>query len=410
MTGLLTVREIVRSGLCIGCGLCQSIAGREKLALVMTPQGRERPRELSPPSNDELKLINAVCPGLHAPGPSRDQVDEFDEIWGPKAGPWVIGWAGDPEVRFKGATGGVLTALGQFLLASGKVAKILHVRAREDRPMRSRAQVSETPQEVLESCGSRYGSGAALTQLSRLLDEGQPFAVIAKPCDLSAVENLARRDPRVNELIPYRLCLVCGGASESTKYWELFQDWGITEDDVSLMRFRGHGNPGKTHVETKAGQTFEKTYSELWEVEAQWRIQFRCKVCADAIGEVADIAACDVWPGGGPEGEDEGFNGILTRTRAGAALLREAVAAGYLETGREIGFRDMDDFQPHQVRKKKAVWARLAGLKAAGNPVLEADELRIADLARGMSLSDNLWQARGTRKRLEDGKIAEPEA
>jgi hypothetical protein len=32
----LTVEEIVMSGLCIGCGLCQAIADRERVTLVLT--------------------------------------------------------------------------------------------------------------------------------------------------------------------------------------------------------------------------------------------------------------------------------------------------------------------------------------------------------------------------------------
>ena len=55
--------------------------------------------------------------------------------------------------------------------------------------------------------------------------------------------------------------------------------------------------------------------TDLWEDEGKWRLQFRCKICADAIGELADIAVCDAWPGGGPTGEDEGFNGFIARTR-----------------------------------------------------------------------------------------------
>ena len=90
---MLSVPEIVKSGLCIGCGLCQSIVGKEKLTLVTTPGGRERPRQIEAPNGEELALINAVCPGLFAPGPAHDQAGEFDEIWGPKEGPWLIGWA-----------------------------------------------------------------------------------------------------------------------------------------------------------------------------------------------------------------------------------------------------------------------------------------------------------------------------
>ena len=42
---------------------------------------------------------------------------------------------------------------------------------------------------------------------------------------------------------------------------------------------------------------------------------FRCKICPDAIGESADVAALDTWPGGSPKGEDEGFNAVIARKK-----------------------------------------------------------------------------------------------
>ncbi|TIU81728.1 MAG: coenzyme F420 hydrogenase, partial [Mesorhizobium sp.] len=38
----MTLSEVVENGLCIGCGLCRSMAGRD-IEMVMTPEGRERP-------------------------------------------------------------------------------------------------------------------------------------------------------------------------------------------------------------------------------------------------------------------------------------------------------------------------------------------------------------------------------
>ena len=49
-----------------------------------------------------------------------------DLIWGP-AEHLAIGYASDPDVRYRGSTGGVLTALGQYLLESGRAKFILHV-------------------------------------------------------------------------------------------------------------------------------------------------------------------------------------------------------------------------------------------------------------------------------------------
>ena len=39
--------DIVDNGLCIGCGLCQSIAGKDKIKISMTSKGRLEPKEIS---------------------------------------------------------------------------------------------------------------------------------------------------------------------------------------------------------------------------------------------------------------------------------------------------------------------------------------------------------------------------
>jgi coenzyme F420 hydrogenase subunit beta len=320
----------------------------------------------------------------------------------------VIGYAGDPATRDQGSTGGVLTALGRYLVESGEVDFILHVAASREAPMRSRRQISFDAAQVLEGAGSRYGPAAPLVDFLAILDRNRPFAFIGKPCDVNAVRNLARQDPRVDRLMKYALTFVCGGASDLGKSEEVLRQLGLTEAELTLFRYRGFGNPGPTRLETKDGRAFEITYPEMWADEAGWRIQPRCKICPDAIGEGADIAASDCWPGGGPTGEDEGFNGILVRTQAGARLFEAALRAGALAIDREIGPRDMDVFQPHQVRKKRAVWARLAGMAAAGMATPRVTGLRIEELARENGLAQNLAEARGSRRRAKAGRLGEP--
>src|SRR5258706_3057632 len=118
-----------------------------------------------------------------------------------------------------------------------------------------------------------------------------------------------------------------------------------------------------------------------------------------AIGARADLAASDVGLDGGPAGEDARFNGIIVRTQRGLELYRAAVAAGAIVIEpREVSFRDFDEFQPHQVRKKRAVWARLAGMRAAGQPVPETQGFRVAECARINTLAGNLDEGRGARR------------
>jgi coenzyme F420 hydrogenase subunit beta len=402
----LTVEQIVAAGLCIGCGLCRAIAGPDRLEIAMTPEGRERPRVRAPLDAAILARINAVCPGTHVDGAVAGAQSEdaaIDLIWGP-AERLAISHASNPGVRFRGSTGGVLTALGGYLLESGRAKFILHVAASRDAPMRSERRLSFDAASVLDAAGSRYGPAAPLIDFTSILDRAEPFALIAKPCDVSAVRNLAKFDPRVDRYMRYALSLVCGGASELTKSQEILDGLGIDETQLSLFRYRGHGNPGPTRLETKDGRAFELTYQQMWAEESTWRIQSRCKICPDAMGESADLVVSDVWPGGGTTGEDEGFNGVIVRTRRGRELYEAALAAGAIvESPRRVSFRDFDDFQPHQVRKKRAVWARLAGRKAAGQPVPEANGLRLRDCARLNSMEENLAQARGARRRSNTG-------
>lgn len=407
------LNRISEHGLCIGCGLCQSVAGPDRVRMAVTPEGYERPVIHGALDHETVDRIYDVCPSTRVEGLPEALVGAdttIDPVWGPYLR-IVLSHAADPDVRHKASTGGVLSALAAYLLDSGRVEFILHVAAGAN-PMGGERHVSIDRAGVMQAAGSRYGPAAPLLDIGNVLDRGRSFAFIGKPCDIAALRNLARHDPRVDELCRYMLTLVCGGYMEAKAMRRFLAGEGIKEQDVTSFRYRGHGCPGLTRIETKDGRVIEKNYLDMWgEDDTAWGLPFRCKVCPDGIGEAADIAASDTWPGGAPtwEGqeEDKGTNAVLARSAAGLELLEAAVRDGALVDGGEIGPRVMDDYQPHQVKKKLSVWSRYAGLKAAGRLVPEVARLRIADLARQRSFADNLAQARGTRQRVHEGRTSE---
>ncbi len=409
-SNLLSIETIIEAGLCIGCGLCRSIAP-DAIGMEMRPDGAEVPVARRPLTDRELGLINETCPGVRVDGrrpETESPAARWDTIWGPAIA-MARGYAGDPEVRFRCSAGGGTSALGIHLLEAGEVDFILHVRASRRQPMRSEARVSRTRADVLESAGSRYGPAAPLVDLIQQLDRGRPFAVIGKPCDISAIQNLSRVDPRVDELVRYRIAIVCGGASSFRLSLDLIERFGVSEPEVSLLRYRGYGNPGRTRVETGDGRAYEVTYNDLWADEDKWRIFFRCKICGDALGESADIAISDVWPGGGPTGEDAGFNGFIARTERGAGLLRRAVEAGALTLVGDMDFRNFDVVQPHQVRKKQAITARLAALREAGFPAPDYRDLRLDEAAATATREFGQENSEGMKRRLATKRPAEPD-
>ena len=404
----LTLERVVDTGLCIGCGLCQSVAGADRVRLMLHGEGGERPQVLTPLDADTERRILAVCPGVRVEAPdgssgrarpARDGAPARHPIWG-LAERVALGHAADPGVRFEAASGGVLSALAIFLIESGKVEFVLHVAASAELPLRSDAQSSFTPAQVMGGARSRYGPAAPLVDFCSLLEGGRRFAFVGKPCDVAAVRNLARLDPRVNELVPYLLTMFCGGVSELSLSLDFLRGRDLALEQVRLFRYRGYGCPGPTRVETHNGRVFETTYNDFWGAdESTWRLQFRCKICPDSIGEQADIAALDAWPGGSPTDEDEGFNAVVARTPRGAALLAEAAAAGAVRVVRELNLTDLDGLQPHQERRRRAIAPRLAGFALASGVVPRFRGYRLVRAARKVGIAASLPEFLGAVRR-----------
>jgi coenzyme F420 hydrogenase subunit beta len=413
-TPILSLETIVEQGLCAGCGLCQSVAGADRVRMTMNAEGGERPLVTGTLDDATLRLINAVCPGIHCEGyvharslEAAESAPEIHPIWGPTR--WMgTGHAGDPQVRFHASSGGALSALALHLLATGEVAFILHVAASRERPTRTERHLSFDAAQVMEASGSRYGPAAPLIDFRSVLDRDQPFAFIGKACDISAIRNFAKFDPRVDRLLQYTLNFYCGGVSEFGKTMDYVRKVGLTESDVVHLRYRGDGCPGPMVMKSRSGEEFRFSYNEMWEDENRWQLQFRCKICPDSLGELADVTVADVWPGGKPDTEGLGFNGFIARTHRGARLLDSAIRAGAIRITEDLDYDGLELAQGAHDLKKRSLSSRLAAMSDQGVPVPTFLDLRLDQAA---ALSDEATRQanyEGMRERLQRGDNLEP--
>ncbi len=404
MASINKLSDIVDSGLCIGCGLCQSITGKDKIQISMTDKGRLEPKEINKISSDNFNKILNVCPGVIIEGLPKNLVDsetKHNLVWGYYLS-LCYAWSTDDKIRFESSTGGLLNGLSLYLLESKKVKFILHTVTDPEKPMRSISKLSYNKDELLNSGScSRYGPASPLDKFHDALDLNQPFAFIGKPCDISAIRQLSKTDERVNKLCKYLLTLVCGGSTEFTKSQDFIESFKVKEEEMSIFRYRGFGNPGKMYIKTKDGREHDREYNSFWGEESTWRVHFRCKICPDAIGESSDVAALDTWRGGSPKGEDEGFNAAIIRTKKGLELMNDASKAGFIHIGDELKIEDIDDFQPHQVNKKKAVYARHLGMTKNDMPTINTKGLRIKELYKLNNEDFNKKEELGVSKRLK---------
>jgi len=162
---------IVEQGLCIGCGMCEALAP-DSIIVRKTTTGFEVPVVTGELDHATVDLVYDVCPGTRIEGlPDRlvEPDTAIDLVWGPYRR-IVRAWAGNPEVRHIGSTGGVLTALAQYLLASGRVEFVLHAQPSSTEPAFGEPRLSFTTAQVLAGAGSRYGPTATLRSVGDALN------------------------------------------------------------------------------------------------------------------------------------------------------------------------------------------------------------------------------------------------
>lgn len=410
MPPISKLEQVVANGLCAGCGVCESMAGSDRVSMHVAASGYSRPKFQKEIGCELEKRILAVCPGVNAEGPKAPR-EKMHPVWGPIDGLYRS-HAINEDVRHRAAAGGTLTALGCFLLDSGKVDAVVHVRASSEQPLLTDCHVSYSPDDVIAGSQSRYGPSPALTKLCEVIETGARIAIIAKPCDITAVRNLMRLDVRASRQVLYCLTLFCGGVPTIQTSEKVVAYHGFSLEELRTFRWRGYGWPGHTYIEDTDGNSAKMSYEDTWHKPGvPWSndVQFRCKICPDSIGELADVTCPDGWTveNGKPVyREAPGLNIAIARTVKGHLLLKEAFQAGF------VGLAPCheDELAPmHRghLNKKLQVPARYLALWLMRQPRPKVRGYRMLILAHLAGLSSSWTEFTGMLSRIRAGRNRE---
>lgn len=400
------LNAVLSGKLCSGCGLCAGISDGS-VELELSPPGFLRPRQTAPLTASQESAIAGSCPGLTVAPWDREAGVQIDPAWGPYRS-ILTGHATDDAVRFVGSSGGFLTALSQFALREGLVDAVVTVQAGgSDHPLANPIQVIDDPDALLAAAGSRYGPSSPLVRIGQLLDDGRRFLFIGKPCDVSALRQLGRFDSRVAERFPIALSFFCGGVPSLAGSEKVIEAMGLAPADVGAFRYRGNGWPGKARAETRDGRSAEMDYGTCWGGYLSKHVQFRCKICPDAVGGVADIACADAWFGGEtgyPQFEDRpGRSLVMVRSEAGERLLDAALAARVVAC-EASSVAEINLMQPSQRQRKTLVAARTSALWATFRPRPCFRGVAVGKAARGAPIRDQIRNFLGTTWRIVKGR------
>jgi coenzyme F420 hydrogenase subunit beta len=193
---------------------------------------------------------------------------------------------------------------------------------------------------------------------------------IGKPCDVAGLTKAQRIRSGLAKNVGVTIAFFCAGTPSTRGTLDMLHRMGVDDpDSVADVRYRGHGWPGAAAVTVRKGNGFETrrlSYEESWGGILTNHKQWRCQVCADHTGELADISVGDPWyrtiaP------DDPGQSLVLVRTERGRRVLRDAVTAGYLKLTKADP-SILPDSQAALLRGRGAVWGRSLACRVLGVP------------------------------------------
>jgi coenzyme F420 hydrogenase subunit beta len=368
MTGrsLKTFSDVVDWGLCVGCGACAYIGRNTGVRMLHVESQGFRP-VFEGPRNRSAREPLHICPGAHVDGDLQlrglEKRTEADYEFGPTLEIWE-GWAQDPEIRRRGSSGGILTALSLYCLEQAGFSGVVHSGMDPSQPWMNRNYVSRDRAGILARAGSRYAPSAPVAGLADVGDGSYVF--IGKPCDASAVSALRASDPELQRKVPLVFTFFCAGTPSTRGTLQLLDDLDVDRSSVSELHYRGDGWPGQFRVTSAAsGPPKTLSYEESWGRLTSYR-PLRCNLCPDGLGRVADIACGDAWEQHGTAG-DPGRSIVLVRTEQGRRILAAACRAGYLVL-EPAGAQNVLRAQPNLLGRRQDLFGRLVALGLLGAP------------------------------------------
>ena len=402
-----TIQDVVDRHLCMGCGTCAAVRP-DIVKMVDTVAHGRRPLIASDADVEAGRALASTCPGRAidvAAAPDPLSAGSYDHVaWGPVLEVWE-GYATDSELRFSGSSGGVVSALSLFCIESKDYTGAVQARARSDQPLLNETVVSSSRSDVLAATASRYAPASPCERLADVRQSGKPHVFVGKPCDIAGAARFAAEDDAVASGIGLSISIFCAGTPSLAATRELVTHLGVEKDDEILeVRYRGRGWPGRMEVRFRSARTgliesASTSYQEGWGDILQKHTQWRCRLCADHLGEHADLSIGDPWYRPVAEG-DPGQSLIVVRTERGRQILREAMRAGALHLEpRTVG--TLAASQPNLERTKGAVFARCITSRLVG---AAAPRYRGAGLYRvwlhALTPTEKIKSFAGTLKRL----------
>ncbi len=339
MEGFQDLREhVIDRGLCTACGGCAGVCPRGVVSMELADPESSDPKPALAGECKPCGICFKVCPGKTVPfakleemafGRARSAGDLVGVVRGCHRA-----WAAHSDIRRSGSSGGVVTSVMAYGLASGALDGVLLAVHDEAHPWRCRGGIVTRAEDVAQGVRSVMEPVPTLEALSEAVEKRglKSVGVVGLPCQMHALRKLqqAKAPPRLAKAVKLTVGVFCNSSKMFMGMQHLIVEYaGIALKDIVAMDTRGGEWPGSCLVMTRDGKIhFVATKGQYGSFLASGNYKRdRCTVCMDFAAELADISCGDVFQ---KKGDDRRMSATVVRSAIGEEIFRGAVKAGWI--------------------------------------------------------------------------------
>lgn len=337
-------RDIVASGLCIGCGACVAHGS------AGTQMRLDRYGQFKPHGPKDWRLPEADFERLCPFSPLAPNEDELaDERFADashrdrRIGRFEAAYVGhvtEDGFRKDGSSGGLVSWVAVELLRMGIVDGIVHAAPTDGGGPADgffKYRISRSEREIRAGAKSRYHPVELSGVIAEMRARPGRYAVVGIPCMIKALHLAGRADPLLAERVAVTLGLFCGHMKSLHLVESFAWQMGVRPEMVRGVdyRLKRPDQPANWYVAELTLADGGRRRRHWWDMaDGDWGAGFfqnaACDFCDDVVAETADISFGDAWVE--PYSSDgRGTNVVIVRTGELNALLRTGIAEGRLE-------------------------------------------------------------------------------
>ncbi len=323
-----------------------------------------------------------------------------------------VGHAANAEIRRKGASGGVTTAVLVHLLRTGKIDAAILVRQGIPTAEEASVFIAKTPEEVIASAQSVYIPVPTL-QILRNLEPGKRYAMTCLPEQASALRQLQTGGYAPARQIEYVLGPYTGTALQPAAIRAILRAHSIRDDDaISSLQWRAGEWPGYLEIITASGRIV-RSKKVYYNYLIPFFVTQTSLQSMDFANEFCDLSVGDAWS---PQYEalGEGHSVFVTRSQAMEEVIREMESQGELSAqiedplkasemhGHMLDFKKRGGYLRNQLRRKLGLRAPDYGIRPTAIPI---SRLLVEGVISGVFLFARSAPARFVLRKIPESVI-----